>query len=60
MLLGINAVIKIVKGIVVYFLSDSIILSPSGLLDFCLDLVWVYVIWISIIIITSAFSNQNY
>lgn len=58
-LLGINAGIKIVKGIAVYFLSDSII-TPSGLFDFCLDLVWVYVIWISIIIITSAFSNQNY
>ncbi len=60
MLLGINAAIKTVKGIVVYFISGSIALSSSGLLDFCLDLVWVYVIWFSIIIITSAFSNQNY
>ncbi|QNU65491.1 GGDEF domain-containing protein [Ruminiclostridium herbifermentans] len=58
-LLGINAVIKIVKGFIVYFLSDTIILSTSDLFDYCIELVWVYVIWISIIIITSAFSNQN-
>ncbi len=60
MLLGINAVIRIVKGFVFYFLLDDIIISPSGLFDFCMDLVWVYIIWISIIIITSAFSNHNY
>ncbi|PYG86839.1 diguanylate cyclase (GGDEF)-like protein [Ruminiclostridium sufflavum DSM 19573] len=59
-LLGISILIKIVKGLISYFLIDGYTLSSSGLLNHLLSLAWVYIVWISLINITSAFSEQNY